>query len=61
MIEDKIQELKALNRSNDEAYSADLVSKRDLLISEIEEELVRLKDFYNWKQWINEKYKSSTQ
>jgi hypothetical protein len=60
MIEDKIQELKALNRSNDEAHSADLVSKRDLLISEIEEELVRLKDFYNWKQWINEKYKRSS-
>jgi len=59
MIEDKIHELKALNRSNDEAHSADLVSKRDLLISEIEEELVRLKDFYNWKEWINEKYRSN--
>jgi len=61
MIEDKIEELKALNRLNDEAHSADLVSKRDSLISEIEEELVRLKDFYHWKEWINEKYKSSTQ
>ena len=60
MIEDKIEELKALNRSIDAINSADLISKRDALISEIEEELIRLKDFYNWKEWINEKYKSTT-
>ena len=60
MIEDKIEELKALTKSIDEISSADLISKRDALISEIEEELIRLKDFYNWKEWINEKYKSTT-
>jgi hypothetical protein len=60
MIDNKIQELKALNKSIDEISSADLISKRDALISEIEEELIRLKDFYNWKEWINEKYKSTT-
>jgi hypothetical protein len=60
MIEDRIEELKALNKSIDAINSADLISKRDALISEIEEELIRLKDFYNWKEWINEKYKSTT-
>lgn len=60
MIEDKIQELKALNRANDETHSDDPIAKRDSLISEIEEALIRLKDFYNWKEWINAEYKSTT-
>jgi hypothetical protein len=30
-----------------------LKSKRDQLISELEEELVKLNDFDNWKAWKN--------
>lgn len=60
MIEDKIKELKELNKLNDEVKSDVLISKRDDLILEIEKELIRLKDFYSWKEWINEKYKSTT-
>ena len=31
-------------------------SKRDQLISELEEELVKLDDFDNWKEWKNSVY-----
>jgi hypothetical protein len=33
-----------------------LKSKRDQLISELEEELVKLNDFDNWKDWKNSVY-----
>jgi len=60
MIENKIQELKKLINLNDKDNSDDLISKRDNTILEIEEELIKLKDFDKWKEWRNEKYKSTT-
>ena len=60
MIENKIQELKKLINLNDKDNSGDLISKKDNIILEIEEELIKLKDFDKWKEWRNEKYKSTT-
>lgn len=60
MIENKIQELKKLINLNDKDNSDDLISKRDNIILEIEDELIKLKDFDKWKEWRNEKYKSTT-
>jgi hypothetical protein len=58
MIQFKIKELKEtiklieLKNSSDvsiESYK----KRRDQLISEIEDELVKLNDFDNWKEWKN--------
>ena len=68
MIQDKIKELKEINKIIDieetvlfhqmshELEINLLKSKRDQLISELEEELVKLNDFYNWKDWKNSVY-----
>jgi hypothetical protein len=65
MIQDKIKELKEINKIIDieetvlfhqmshELEIGLLKSKRDQLISELEEELVKLNDFDNWKEWKN--------
>ena len=65
MIQDKIKELKEVNKRIDieqtvlfhqmshELEINLLKSKRDQLISELEEELVKLNDFDNWKEWKN--------
>ena len=61
MIQDKIKELKEVNKLIDleegamphESESDSLKFKRDQIISEIEEELVKLNDFDNWKEWKN--------
>lgn len=59
MIQDKINELKELNRLIDieetvmshESELGLLKFKRDQIISEIEEELEKLQEFENWKNW----------
>jgi hypothetical protein len=68
MIQDKIKELKKINKIIDieqtvlfhqmshELEINLLKSKRDQLISELEEELVKLDDFDNWKEWKNSVY-----
>ena len=64
MIQDKIKELKEINKLIDleetvmshESEMDSLKFKRDQLISELEEELVKLNDFYNWKDWKNSVY-----
>ena len=65
MIQDKIKELKKINKIIDieqtvlfhqmshELEINLLKSKRDQIILEIEEELVKLNDFDNWKAWKN--------
>jgi hypothetical protein len=64
MIQDKIKELKEINKVIDteelvmshESEVGLLKFKRDQIISEIEEELVKLNDFDNWKEWKNSVY-----
>lgn len=68
MIQDKIKELKKINKIIDieqtvlfhqmshELEINLLKSKRDQIILEIEEELVKLDDFDNWKEWKNSLY-----
>jgi hypothetical protein len=61
MIKDIIEELKKVNQMidlNSTNKDNDLMlgqyqHKRDQLISEIEEELIKLEDFDNWKEWKN--------
>ena len=50
---EKIKELKEINNLIDLQNSDSLKIKRDQIISEIEEELVKLNDFENWKEWKN--------
>ena len=61
MIQDVIEEIKKVNKMID-FHSTNNESdfmlkqyqfKRDQLISELEEELVKLNDFDNWKAWKN--------
>jgi hypothetical protein len=61
MIQDKIKELKEVNKLIDLRNSGDILTeshilRRDQIISEIEEELVKLNDFDNWKEWKNSVY-----
>ena len=61
MIQDKIKELKEVNklidvRSSDNIPTESHILRRDQIISEIEEELVKLNDFDNWKEWKNSVY-----
>ena len=61
MIQDKIKELKEVNKLIDLRNSGDIpteihIIRRDQIISEIEEELVKLNDFDNWKEWKNSVY-----
>ena len=61
MIQDKIKELKEVNKLIDLRNSGDIsteshILRRDQIISEIEEELVKLNDFDNWKEWKNSIY-----
>ena len=65
MIKEKLKELKKINKRIDieqtvlfhqmshELEINLLKSKRDQLISELEEELAKLNDFDNWKAWKN--------
>ena len=61
MIQDKIKKLKEINKIIDieenvmshESELGLLKFKRDQIISEIEEELLKLNDFDNWKAWKN--------
>jgi hypothetical protein len=58
MIQCKIKELKETIKLIDLRNSSDVSieshkKKRDQLISEIEDELVKLNDFDNWKEWKN--------
>jgi hypothetical protein len=58
MIQDKIKELKEVNRLINLRSSGDVsteshILRRDQIISEIEEELVKLNEFDNWKEWKN--------
>jgi len=58
MIQCKIKELKEINKLIDLRSSSDISieshkEKRDQLISELEEELMKLNDFDNWKEWKN--------
>jgi hypothetical protein len=58
MIQFKIKELKETIKLIDLRNSSDVSieshkKRRDQLISEIEEELLKLKDFDNWKEWKN--------
>jgi len=58
MIQCKIKELKEINKLIDLRNSSDISienhkEKRDQLISELEEELIKLNDFDNWKEWKN--------
>ena len=58
MIQFKIKELKEIIKLIDLRNSSDVSieshkKKRDQLISEIEDELVKLNDFDNWKEWKN--------
>ena len=64
MIQDIIEEIKKVNQMID-FHSTNKDSdfmlkqnqhKRYKLISELEEELVKLNDFYNWKDWKNSVY-----
>lgn len=64
MIQDIIEEIKKVNQMIDfhstnkdsDFMLKQYQSKRDQLISEIEEELVKLDDFDNWKEWKNSVY-----
>lgn len=63
MIKDIIEEIKKVNQMIDLHSTNDgdfmlkqYQSKRDQLISELEEELVKLNDFDNWKEWKNSVY-----
>lgn len=63
MIQDIIEEIKKVNQIIDIHSTNDgdfmlkqYKSKRDQLISELEEELVKLNDFDNWKEWKNSVY-----
>lgn len=61
MIQDKIKELKEVNKLIDLRNSGDVpteshILRRDQIISEIEEELIKLNDFDNWKEWKNSVY-----
>ena len=63
MIQDIIEEIKKVNQIIDlhSTNESDFMlkqyqSKRDQLISELEEELVKLNDFDNWKEWKNSVY-----
>ena len=61
MIQDKIKELKEVNKLIDLRNSGDIpteshILRRDQIISEIEEELIKLNDFDNWKEWKNSVY-----
>jgi hypothetical protein len=64
MIQDIIEEIKRVNQMIDfhstnkdsDFMLKQYQSKRDQLISELEEELVKLNDFYNWKDWKNSVY-----
>lgn len=64
MIQDKIKELKELNKLIDieegvmshESEIGLLKFKRDEIISEIENKLELLKEFDNWKEWKNTVY-----
>jgi rhodanese-related sulfurtransferase len=58
MIQFKIKELKETIKLIDLRNSSDVSieshkKRRDQLISEIEDELVKLNDFDNWKEWKN--------
>jgi hypothetical protein len=58
MIQDKIKELKEINKLIDLRNSGNIsteshILRRDQIISEIEEELIKLNDFDNWKEWKN--------
>jgi len=58
MIQFKIKELKEIIKLIDLRNSSDVSiesykKRRDQLISEIEDELVKLNDFDNWKEWKN--------
>jgi Ca2+-binding EF-hand superfamily protein len=68
MIQDKIKELKEINKIIDSRNSGNIstediytflanyeshILRRDQIILEIEEELVKLNDFDNWKEWKN--------
>lgn len=63
MIQDIIEEIKKVNQMIDlhSTNESDFMLKqyqfkRDQLISELEEELFKLNDFYNWKDWKNSVY-----
>lgn len=61
MIQDKIKELKEVNKLIDLRNSGDIsteshILRRDQIISEIEKELEWLNDFDNWKEWKNSIY-----
>ncbi len=64
MIQDIIEEIKKVNQmvdlhstNNDSDFMLKQYQhKRDQLISELEEELVKLNDFDNWKEWKNSLY-----
>ena len=64
MIQDIIEEIKKVNQMIDfhstnkdsDFMLKQYQSKRDQLISELEEELVKLNDFDNWKEWKNSVY-----
>ena len=61
MIQDIIEEIKKVNhlidlhsKNNDSDFMLiQYQHKRDQLISELEEELIKLNDFDNWKEWKN--------
>jgi DNA-binding Lrp family transcriptional regulator len=61
MTKDIIEEIKKVNQMIDfhstnkdsDFMLKQYQSKRDQLISELEEELVKLNDFDNWKAWKN--------
>jgi DNA-binding Lrp family transcriptional regulator len=64
MIQDIIEEIKKVNQmidfhstnKNSDFMLKQYQAKRDQLISELEEELVKLDDFDNWKEWKNSVY-----
>lgn len=64
MIQDKIKELKEINKLIDieetvmshESELGLLKFKRDQIISEIETEINNLLDFDNWKEWKSSVY-----
>jgi len=61
MIQDKIKELKEINkliylRNSGNISTESHILRRDQIISEIEEELIKLNDFDNWKEWKNSVY-----
>jgi hypothetical protein len=61
MIQDIIEEIKKVNqmidlhsKNNDSDFMLiQYQHKRNQLISELEEELIKLNDFDNWKEWKN--------